>query len=178
MNTHYVYRITNKVLNKHYYGVRTCSGLPVDDIGIKYFSSSSDKEFKLDQVNNKYKYKYKYKVIYIFKSRKEAVELEIKLHNKFNVGVNESFYNRGRQTSSGWDNTGNKHSDKTKQKMRESRLGKTSPRKGVVLSDQTRAKLKLAHSKREKVKCQYCGFETTIPTNIIRWHGENCKEKL
>ena len=34
------------------------------------------------------------------------MKLEIKLHNKFNVGVNESFYNKVKQTSTGFDTTG------------------------------------------------------------------------
>lgn len=39
---HYVYRITNKVENKHYYGSRSSNVPPIEDIGKKYFSSSSD----------------------------------------------------------------------------------------------------------------------------------------
>ena len=89
---HYIYRITNLKLKKHYYGVRTSKCHPKDDIGVKYFSSSKDKEFIQDQKATPCSYKYK--VIKIFNTRKEAVELEIKLHNKFDVGINESFYNR------------------------------------------------------------------------------------
>ena len=35
---HYVYRITNIVENKHYYGSRTSKINPYDDLGKKYFS--------------------------------------------------------------------------------------------------------------------------------------------
>lgn len=101
---HYTYRITNVIQNKHYYGVRT-SDNPAKDLGIKYFSSSKDKDFIKDQKQNPQNYKYK--IIRTYKTRKEAIRLEIKLHNKFNVGVNESFYNRSKQTSTGWDTTGN-----------------------------------------------------------------------
>jgi len=104
---HYVYRITNIKLNKHYYGTRTSKNkTPEEDIGIYYFSSSKDKEFIKDQKENPQNYKYK--IIKKFNTRKEALELEIKLHNKFNVGVNESFYNKSKQTSTGWDTTGSK----------------------------------------------------------------------
>lgn len=101
---HYVYRITNKKENKHYYGVRTSKVDVLLDLGIIYFSSSSDKEFIYDQKINKHNYKYK--IIKVFKNRIDAIELEIKLHNKFNVSVNDSFYNKVKQTSKGWDTTG------------------------------------------------------------------------
>lgn len=101
---HYVYRITNTKLNKHYYGVRSSNIEPSKDLGIKYFSSSSDHEFMNDQKNNPQDYKYK--IISIFDSREEAIKLEIKLHAKFNVGINESFYNKSKQTSTKYDTTG------------------------------------------------------------------------
>jgi len=102
---HYVYRITNIRLNKHYYGVRTSKNkTPEEDIGIYYFSSSTDKDFIKDQKENPQDYKYK--VIKKFNTREEAIELEIKLHNKFNVGINESFYNKTKQTSVGFDRSG------------------------------------------------------------------------
>ena len=101
---HYVYRITNILLNKHYYGTRTSKNkTPEEDIGIYYFSSSSDKEFIKDQKDNPQDYRYK--IIKKFNTRENALKLEIKLHNKFNVGINESFYNRVKQTSTGFDNT-------------------------------------------------------------------------
>lgn len=36
---HYVYRITNLVEGKHYYGVRSSKVSPFNDLGTKYFSS-------------------------------------------------------------------------------------------------------------------------------------------
>ncbi len=115
MKYHYAYRITNKELNRHYYGVRTSKVEPNLDLGVKYFSSSSDKEFIQNQKENQNNYKYK--IIKIFNSRNEAMKLEIKLHNKLNVGVNKSFYNKSKQTSSGFDMSGRKHTKKTKIKM-------------------------------------------------------------
>jgi len=117
MKYHYTYRITNIQLSKHYYGTRTSKVHPKLDLGIKYFSSSSDKDFINDQKLNPSNYKYK--VIKISKTRKEAIELEIKLHLKFDVGLNENFYNRAKQTSTGFDTTGLhwKLSNETKNKM-------------------------------------------------------------
>jgi hypothetical protein len=102
---HYLYRITNLVEQKHYYGIRTSKNiLPHQDLGIKYFSSSLDKNFKIDQ--KEHSENYKYKVIIVSNSRKRILELEVKLHNKFNVSKNEHFYNRMLQTSAGFDSSG------------------------------------------------------------------------
>lgn len=101
---HYVYRITNKQLNKHYYGVRTTKIQPKDDLGHKYFSSSRDKDFITDQKTNPMNYRYK--VVKIFNKRDDATQYEVLLHEMFDVGVNESFYNRSKQTAVGFDRTG------------------------------------------------------------------------
>jgi hypothetical protein len=69
---HYTYRISNIKLNKHYYGTRTSKINPIFDLGIKYFSSSADKEFMKDQKENHHNYKYK--IIKISKTRKEAIK--------------------------------------------------------------------------------------------------------
>lgn len=101
---HYVYRITNVVLGKHYYGIRSSKIHPTHDLGTNYFSSSRDEEFMNEQHANSHHFKYK--VVMICKSRRAALRVEIKLHNKFNVGLNEKFYNRAKQTSSGFDRQG------------------------------------------------------------------------
>jgi len=100
---YYVYRITDIVNKKYYYGSRGAEN-PLLDIDKKYFSSSRDKLFISDQKENPKNYKYK--IIRIFNTREEAIRLEIKLHNKFNVGINESFYNKVKQSSSKFDTTG------------------------------------------------------------------------
>lgn len=101
---HYVYRITNIKFNKHYYGSRSCKISPYKDIGIEYFSSSKDKVFKEDQIINPQDYIYK--VVFICQSREQALEKEIKLHNKFDVGINPNFYNRARQSRNGFITNG------------------------------------------------------------------------
>lgn len=97
---HYVYRITNTIENKHYYGVRTSKVEPKLDLGFKYFSSSTDKEFIQEQKSHPEKFKYK--IVQRVSTRVEALNLEIKLHHKFNVDINLKFYNKARQTSTGF----------------------------------------------------------------------------
>lgn len=77
------------------------------------------------------------------------MKLEIELHNKFDVGVNESFYNRSKQTSVGWDTTGTKWSMSEQGKKnvrkaaneRRSYLGEGNPRYGVTLTKETKDKI-------------------------------------
>lgn len=101
---HYVYRITNIVENKHYYGKRTCKINPREDIGVAYFSSSTDKQFMKDQKVNPQNYKYK--VVGVFKTAREAYILESALHNRFVVNLNASFYNKAIQTENGFNTAG------------------------------------------------------------------------
>lgn len=134
----YVYRITNVLTKKHYYGKRTSKIPPKKDLGVKYFSSSTDKVFMLDQkVNTK---DYKYKVVRIVTSPIEAVALEIYLHNKFDVGRNPNFYNKVKQSSIGFDSTGTTLSENHKQAIREKLIGRT-------MSETTREKLRLSSTK-------------------------------
>lgn len=97
---HYTYRITNIVLNKHYYGSRSTNTEPQLELGFSYISSSKDPDFIKDQKENPQNYKYK--IIKIFETRMEATQLEIDFHSKFNVAKNESFYNNSNQTSTGF----------------------------------------------------------------------------
>ena len=95
---HYVYRITNTDINKHYYGSRTSKLHPKEDLGLYYFSSSTDKEFIKEQKSNPHIFKYK--VVKICVTRDKATSMEISLHKRFNVGNNPNFYNIVIQSSS------------------------------------------------------------------------------
>lgn len=132
---HYVYRITNIKLFKHYYGKRSSKVPPKEDIGIKYFSSSKDKEFMQDQINNPDNYIYV--VIEEFESAIDAINAEIFFHDIADVAINPRFYNKSKQTSSGWDTTGIVHTEEYKTKMSETL-------KGRVVSEETKAKMSKA----------------------------------
>lgn len=98
---HYVYRITNIVENKHYYGSRSISILPKDDLGVLYFSSSNDLEFIQDQKDNPRNYKYK--VLRVHDKRIDCLLFESYLHSIFNVKDHKSFYNLSNQSLTGFD---------------------------------------------------------------------------
>lgn len=99
-----VYRITNLVEKKHYYGYKSCKTNPKDILGKKYFSSSADKEFKTDQKTNPQNYKYK--IVRILKDKREAMVFESLLHKKFKVGKNPKFYNKTTQLHENFDTSG------------------------------------------------------------------------
>ncbi len=141
---HYVYRITNIDKHKHYYGTRSTDISPINDIGKKYFSSSVDKDFVNEQKENPNNYKYK--IIKVFDNRKNAIELEIKLHKRFDVASNTSFYNRSRQVSTGFDTTGTtySHKESTKQKIKKSRAKQ-------IFSDNDKLKMSLSNIEYKKI---------------------------
>lgn len=102
----YVYRISNTKSNKHYYGSRTrkrrFSDNLLEDLKM-YRSSSTDKEFKLDQIKNPQDYKYK--IVKTFAERADTIKYEAKLHKKFNVSMNPKFYNLANQKDMGFELT-------------------------------------------------------------------------
>lgn len=81
------------------------------DLGIKYFSSSTNKEFINNQKNNKSDYDYK--ILLICDSREEALNEEIRLHSLYDVENNPEYYNKYNQRDTKWDAT-NKVSVKDK----------------------------------------------------------------
>lgn len=101
---HYTYWITNVKEQKHYIGVRSSKIPPIKDLGIKYFSSSLNKDFKKAQKSTPDFFEYK--VLNLFNTRHEAVLSEIELHNTFEVATNPKFYNKMKQSSTGFDSTG------------------------------------------------------------------------
>lgn len=137
MKYHYVYRITNKEINKHYYGVRSSTKHPKQDLGINYFSSSYDKCFIASQKENPASFKYK--IVFIGKSRNKCLQIEIKLHAKFNVSSNASFYNKSRQLATGFDCAGVSLTEEHKKKIGLKHAGK-------VLSDVTKERISANHA--------------------------------
>lgn len=99
---HYVYRITNLVEGKHYYGVKSSQKSPYLVMGKSYFGQPITNDWIIqDQKDNPSHYKYK--VLKCFDTRKEANAGEIKLHRKFNVAANPlKFYNGCNSTSDGF----------------------------------------------------------------------------
>lgn len=110
---HYTYLLVNTQDLKLYIGKRSCNCFPVDDTA--YMGSS------------KYVPKHLCTKIILqeFSTSDQAIEHEMYLHNKYNVGINPLFYNKAKQTSLKFDTTGVPMpcSDETKQKLSKVKKG-------------------------------------------------------
>lgn len=94
---HYVYLITEIDTNRKYIGVRSSILIPEEDLGKRYFSSSSNKEFIADQKLNPSKYSYK--ILKTFNNRNDALLYEIELHKEYDVAISDDYFNLSRSTS-------------------------------------------------------------------------------
>lgn len=104
-NYHYVYKIINNNptdARKYYIGVRTTKGcLPQKDT--KYWSSSKYLTEDIKVIGEEH---FSKEILSVWKTRKEAVAEEIRLHNEFDVSKNPEFYNKSKQTTTGFDTGG------------------------------------------------------------------------
>lgn len=101
---HYVYLITELSTNKKYIGSRSCDNNPNFDLGHKYYSSSKNKMFIKNQKDHRDNYSYN--ILSIHQTREDAINEEIRLHNLYEVNHNPDFYNRSKQTATGFDVSG------------------------------------------------------------------------
>lgn len=97
MKYHYTYLIQHKTEDKRYIGVRSSNVHPTEDTG--YWGSSKYLPTNIQENHVKI-------IIKIHHSRKEAVEHEILLHNLNDVAKSPSYYNKAKQTSTGFDTSG------------------------------------------------------------------------
>lgn len=201
----FVYKITNKDTLKSYIGIRSSDLKPLEDVGVNYFTSSSDLEFYNDFVNNTYDYSIE--ILGNYDSREKAINKEVELHEKFNVDKSPLYYNKAKQTSKKFDCdwTGKKHSEESKRKLSISHTGKVLSQEtrekmsisniGKVLSDITRGKIKEANigktytqEVRDKMsKSMIIGSanmevskcvhcDAVMKLNFLnRYHNDNCK---
>ena len=166
---YYTYRITNIKNGKRYIGKRQSTIKPEEDLGICYFSSSHDKDFIKDQINNPSHYKYE--ILKIFDTPNAQADHEIELHERYNVGENPMFYNKVKQSPCGFDHTGHKHSDESKKKMSKARLGKK-------LSDETKAKMSAAALGKKKNPFSDSHRKKISEANFRRKLSDESKAKI
>lgn len=130
---HYVYYSWEQ-WGRGYIGVRSCKCLPEEDK--TYFGSFRDKTFfPTEKI-----------ILEVFESREKANQVEIKLHEFFNVGINPNFANRAKHKSSGFCVFGVPKSEEHKKKIGKAnsqRLkGKPSSFKGKKHSEESLQKIR------------------------------------
>ena len=131
---HYTYLTTD--FKRRYIGVRSCKCHPSKD---SYIGSHKDKTYTPKRK----------RVLALFKTRKEALQHEIDLHNKYEVATSEKYANQAKQTSTVFDTT-----------------GATSWNKGIPCSEITKQRIRDTFIKR--------GLDIGNPTP----HTEETKQKL
>ena len=132
---HYVY-CSYEEWGREYVGRRTCDCLPEEDT--KYFGSFRDKTFKPKGKD----------ILFVCETREEAAEIEIKLHDFFDVAVNPQFVNRAKAVSTGFDTTGVPRTKESKKKQSEAVSGEKHRQYGVPITEETKKKLSEANSGR------------------------------
>lgn len=93
---HYTYLIKHKYSEMKYIGVRSCECNPEDD---NYWGSSNYLPEDVSDVCEKI-------ILKLFNTREEAMQHEIDLHNKYDVAVNEEYWNKAKATSTGFNRLG------------------------------------------------------------------------
>jgi hypothetical protein len=111
---HYVYH-SYEEWGREYIGVRSCKCSPEEDI--KYFGSFTDKTFNPTEKT----------ILFVCKTRKEAAEIEIELHDFFDVAVNPKFANRAKAKSIKFDMTGVPNTAEQKRKISVAMSGENNP---------------------------------------------------
>ncbi len=110
---HYVYLLSSRLEEKYYIGVRSCRCPISEDT---YIGSSTCMAKEDKQNCNKI-------ILARFNSRQEAVAYEIELHTLLDVVINPLFWNKAKQTSTGFDTTGRVMSEEERAKRSRSLIG-------------------------------------------------------
>ena len=104
--------------------------MPEEDT--KYFGSFYDKTFFPTEKT----------ILFTGETRQEAMEIEILLHDFFDVAVNPQFANKAKQTSTKFDSTGVPKTEEWKKAM----SGVNNPMYGIPRTEETRRKISAANS--------------------------------
>ena len=136
-------------------------------------------------------------------TEQEAKDLEIELiakHGRIDLGegylINQT---DGGEGTKGWiaseetkrkiskAHKGRIHTEESKRNMSKAQKGKpkteetkrkmSEAHKGRIHTEESRRKMSEAHKNRPFVKCMHCGKSSQQPSNIKRWHNDNCKHK-
>ena len=116
---HYVYNSFEE-WGRGYIGIRSCDCLPEEDA--KYFGSFRDKSFNPTKKD----------ILFVRETRQEVAEIEIKLHDFFDVAVNPQFANMAKAVSTGFDRAGVPDTEQTKSKKSKATSGKNNPMFGRI----------------------------------------------
>ena len=134
---HYVYLLQHRNTGMCYIGVRSCKCKIGQDT---YMGSSSVMTKKDKNGCNKI-------ILKRFNTRKEAIAYEVELHEEFGVAKNSFFWNKAKQTSTGFDTNGRVQSEEERQARSETQKKRFRkhghPCTGLKLSEEHKKKISL-----------------------------------
>ena len=130
---HYVYH-SYEEWGREYIGVRSCNCLPEEDI--RYFGSFKDKTFNPTGKN----------ILFVRETRQEVAEIEIILHDFFDVAVNPRFANMAKATSTKFNTAGVPVTEETRKKMSVAKSGEKHYQFGVPRTEEENRKNSEANS--------------------------------
>lgn len=155
---HYTYKIINKLTGQYYIGRRSCNKSPTEDIGVCYFSSSSNKEFiKLQKTQS---HLFEYQILKVFDNKHAMILSEILLHAIWQVKDDPLSINKVNATDSKFDCTGLKwtlakrlahskrHTGKRLSEQHKINIGKSN--KGLTREDITCERISRANKGKAK----------------------------
>lgn len=154
---HYTYLLQNLDDLRFYIGVRSSKVPPTEDTAYLGSSKTVPKSYKTRCV--------KY-ILQEHSTRKDAIADEIRLHDLYDVALNQCFFNAAKQTSTGFDTA-----------------GKPGPRRGIPCSEATKVKLRLAnlgkkYSKEHREKQSNALKGRTVSEETRRKIGKTNSQRL
>ena len=192
----YTYLLQSQTSDMMYIGLRSCECLPEEDNS--YWGTSKHLPEDVSETFDKF-------ILGVFETREEAITDEIRRHTMNDVARNPLFYNRAKQTSTGFDRSGvsmifseehkrklsekakgRKLSEEHKRKVSESRKGKTmseehrrivsEAQKGVPKSEETKRKMSEAQKGVPQPKVE-CPHCGLVGgiSGMKHWHFEKCR---
>lgn len=127
---HYTYQLVGRDSTTgyltSYIGVRSCNCYPHHDTN--YYGSSKHLPHDIKTTHRK-------SILGVFPTRQEALKNEIYLHELYEVAVNPMFYNKAKQTSTGFDQSGVKASDEIKLLLSKKQKESWTPERRKEYSD-------------------------------------------
>ena len=138
---HYTYQMHYSNGMK-YIGVRSSECLP--ELDTKYVGSSTYTQN--DLITSK-------EILNVFATREEALLHEIELHNLYDVALSTNYYNKSRQTSTGFDTSGIAFPQSVESRLKRSNALKGKKRPDYIgenLSNQRKGVKKKPHSEETK----------------------------
>lgn len=133
----FTYYLYHKPTGKKYYGVRTARGCDPKELWTTYFSSSKEVKILREQYGND---SFEWKIRKTFDSAQRALEWEEKFLTRINAAARNDWINK-HNGGKNFSYVNKTHTEESRRKISLAGMGRPSPRKGVVVSDDTRKKL-------------------------------------